>query len=48
MMRLKSDLVDLCQAALAGELDKTTTEWDERPALGISIYTSFIAYKTKC
>ncbi len=35
MMRLKSDLVELCQAALAGELDKTTTEWDERPALGV-------------
>lgn len=35
MMRLKSDLVDLCQAALAGELDKTSTEWDERPALGV-------------
>ena len=35
MMRLKSDLVDLCQAALAGELDKITTEWDERPALGV-------------
>jgi phosphoribosylamine--glycine ligase len=35
MMRLKSDLVELCQAAIAGELDKTTTEWDERPALGV-------------
>jgi phosphoribosylamine--glycine ligase len=35
MMRLKSDLVSLCQAALAGELDKTTTEWDERAALGV-------------
>ena len=35
MMRLKSDLVELCQAALAGELDKITTEWDERPALGV-------------
>jgi phosphoribosylamine--glycine ligase len=35
MMRLKSDFVELCQAALAGELDKTTTEWDERPALGV-------------
>ncbi len=35
MMRLKSDLVELCQAALAGELAKTTTEWDERPALGV-------------
>ncbi len=35
MMRLKSDLVELCQAALAGELAKTKTEWDERPALGV-------------
>ncbi|MEN9898153.1 MAG: hypothetical protein RLZZ66_1802 [Pseudomonadota bacterium] len=35
MMRLKSDLVDLCLAALAGELDKTSTEWDARPALGV-------------
>ena len=35
MMRLKSDLVSLCQAALAGELDKMRTEWDERSALGV-------------
>ncbi len=35
MMRLKSDLVALCLAALAGELDKTTSSWDERPALGV-------------
>jgi phosphoribosylamine--glycine ligase len=35
MMRLKSDLVTLCEAALAGELDKTTSDWDERPALGV-------------
>jgi phosphoribosylamine--glycine ligase len=35
MMRMKSDLVELCEAALAGELDKTTTEWDERVALGV-------------
>lgn len=35
MMRLKSDLVELCQAALAGQLDKMTTQWDERPALGV-------------
>lgn len=35
MMRLKSDLVALCQAALAGALDKIDTEWDERAALGI-------------
>ena len=35
MMRMKSDLVELCEAALAGELDKTTSEWDERTALGV-------------
>jgi phosphoribosylamine--glycine ligase len=40
MMRLKSDLVELCQAALAGELNKTTTEWDERPALGVVLAAS--------
>ncbi|TAL40991.1 MAG: phosphoribosylamine--glycine ligase, partial [Methylovulum sp.] len=30
MMRLKSDLVALCEAALAGELDKADSDWDER------------------
>ncbi len=35
MMRLKSDLVALCEAALAGELDKTTSDWDDRAALGV-------------
>lgn len=35
MMRLQSDLVGLCQAALAGELDKQSTEWDPRPAVGV-------------
>ncbi len=35
MMRLKSDLVELCQAALSGNLHKMVTEWDERPALGV-------------
>ncbi|MGR9045760.1 MAG: phosphoribosylamine--glycine ligase [Gammaproteobacteria bacterium] len=35
MMRLKSDLVDLCEAALAGTLAGATTEWDERAALGV-------------
>ncbi|MDD5274926.1 MAG: phosphoribosylamine--glycine ligase [Methylovulum sp.] len=35
MMRLKSDLVALCEAALAGELDKTDSDWDERAALGV-------------
>ncbi len=35
MMRLKSDLVGLCQAALNKTLDQIDTEWDERAALGV-------------
>jgi phosphoribosylamine---glycine ligase len=35
MMRLKSDLVDLCEAALTGSLDKIDSAWDDRPALGV-------------
>jgi len=35
MMRLKSDIVDLCQAALAGKLDKKTVDWDPRCSLGV-------------
>jgi phosphoribosylamine--glycine ligase len=35
MMRLKSDLVELCEAALDGQLDRTVSDWDERPALGV-------------
>jgi phosphoribosylamine--glycine ligase len=35
MMRLKSDLVALCNAALDGKLDQTTADWDERAALGV-------------
>ena len=35
MMRLKSDLVELCEAALAGKLEHAVTDWDERASLGI-------------
>ena len=35
MMRLKSDLVELCNAALDKKLDQTPIEWDPRPALGV-------------
>jgi phosphoribosylamine--glycine ligase len=35
MMRLTSDLVDLCEAALEGRLDKTAAHWDSRAALGV-------------
>lgn len=35
MLRLQSDLVELCLAACDGKLDKTTSKWDERPSLGV-------------
>ena len=35
MMRLKSDLAALCEAALDGRLDSATAEWDDRAALGV-------------
>ena len=35
VLRLKSDLVKLCQAALDKKLDQVTAEWDERPAIGV-------------
>jgi phosphoribosylamine--glycine ligase len=35
LSRLKSDLVTLCEAALAGRLDSVEAEWDPRAALGV-------------
>ncbi|WP_077287200.1 phosphoribosylamine--glycine ligase [Cognaticolwellia aestuarii] len=35
MMRLKSDLVELCIMACRGELDKATIDFDPRPAVGV-------------
>lgn len=35
MLRLKSDLVELCLAALDGTLDACEAEWDPRPAVGV-------------
>ena len=35
LMRLQSDLVDLCEAALAGTLDRVDACWDPRAALGV-------------
>jgi len=35
MLRLKSDLTELVDAAIDGRLDKIETEWDRRVALGV-------------
>ncbi|MCR6702896.1 MAG: phosphoribosylamine--glycine ligase [Dokdonella sp.] len=35
MLRLKSDLVELIEAALDGRLDQTRADWDPRPAIGV-------------
>ncbi len=35
MMRLKSDLLELCEAALNKRLHKITVEWDKQVALGV-------------
>lgn len=35
LMRLKTDLSDLIEAALAGRLDQVEAEWDRRVALGV-------------
>lgn len=35
MLRLRSDLVVLCEAAIDGTLDRQSVEWDERVALGV-------------
>ncbi|RJT34200.1 phosphoribosylamine--glycine ligase [Rahnella woolbedingensis] len=35
MLRLRSDLVDLCLAGAEGRLGEKTSEWDPRPALGV-------------
>jgi len=35
MMRLQSNLADLCLLATKGQLDQATIEWDERSAMGV-------------
>ncbi|TWD31771.1 phosphoribosylamine--glycine ligase [Pantoea sp. SJZ147] len=35
MLRLQSDLVDLCLAACDGKLDQKDSQWDPRPSLGV-------------
>ncbi len=35
MMRMQSDLVELCLAAVEGKLNTIKSQWDPRPALGV-------------
>jgi len=35
MMRLQSDLAELCLAAIDGKLDTVSAQWDKRAALGV-------------
>jgi phosphoribosylamine--glycine ligase len=35
MMRMQSDMVELCQAAIAGKLDQMESKWDPRASIGI-------------
>lgn len=35
LMRLQTDLVEIIEVALAGELDRAAVRWDVRPALGV-------------
>ncbi len=35
MLRLQSDLVELVEAAIDGQLDQVQAEWDPRPSLGV-------------
>lgn len=40
MLRLKSDLVNLCQAAVAGKLDQVTIDFTEQAAVGVVLAAS--------
>lgn len=46
MLRMKSDLVELCLAACDGKLDEKTSEWDERASLGVVIAAGVIRATT--
>ncbi len=35
MMRLETDLIDLCNAAIDGKLNEVTAQWSDKPAVGV-------------
>lgn len=45
MVRLKSNLIELCMAAMHKKLDTQTIEWDPRPALGVVIASGGYPYQ---
>lgn len=47
LLRLKSDLLDLIEAALDGRLNHTHAEWDPRPAIGVVIAAAGYPGKVK-
>jgi len=47
MLRLKSDLADLVEAALDGKLDRAQAEWDLRASLGVVIAANGYPGKVK-
>ena len=47
MLRLKSDLAKLIDAAIDGHLDVQTADWDQRPALGVVVAASGYPGKTR-
>jgi phosphoribosylamine--glycine ligase len=40
LMRMQNDLIDLCEAAIAGRLAAVEATWDPRPALGVVLAAS--------
>ena len=47
IMRLHTDLVELCNAAIDGKLNKTKADWDRRAALGVVLAASGYPGKVK-
>ena len=48
MLRLQSDLVALCLAALRGELDRTRADWSRQRSLGVVMEGLAAAAATGC
>ena len=47
MMRLKSDLADICNKACEGKLENQTLDWDSRKAVGVVMAAKGYPYDYK-